>query len=192
MSKRYNHMVTVAFTVHSGAQDGSDFTPAMLREAMLTRIKDLDNSPKGQEWLEAVGAPVDTYEEEPEVAEETVPPPQPGRKAKRVALVCPYCGSAAIAADASAHWCVDTQEWELSASYDSKTCDDCGEEFDSAEEVDLNQFPPVGSEEWVELARQAAAKPARERSCDEMYLIHEASEAGFEIEPVWLAAPCPY
>ncbi|NEI71012.1 hypothetical protein GR212_15645 [Rhizobium lusitanum] len=61
---RFNHAVSVAFTVISSDKEGNDFTPAMLKEALLNRIRDMDNSPKGNEWLDAVGAPFDTVEEE--------------------------------------------------------------------------------------------------------------------------------
>jgi hypothetical protein len=39
----------------------------MLKETLFARIRDLDTSTDGVEWLEAVGAPCDTYEEEPPV-----------------------------------------------------------------------------------------------------------------------------
>jgi hypothetical protein len=62
---RYNHLVTIAFSIVSDHVGGEDFTPAMLKEALFARIRDLDTSTDGVEWLEAVGAPCDTYEEEP-------------------------------------------------------------------------------------------------------------------------------
>lgn len=37
----------------------------MLKEALFARVRDLDSSSEGVEWLEAIGAPCDTYEEEP-------------------------------------------------------------------------------------------------------------------------------
>lgn len=57
---RFNHAVDIAFTVISDDPDGQDFTPAMLRAALLRRIADLDKAP--EDWLEAVGAPFDSYE----------------------------------------------------------------------------------------------------------------------------------
>ena len=63
---RYNHAVSIAFVVLSDCNDGSDFTPAMLKEALQKRIADLDSTPDQAEWLEAVGAPEDTYELSPE------------------------------------------------------------------------------------------------------------------------------
>lgn len=66
----YNHAYTIGFEV-SGSEDpdGEDVTPARLREALLKRIADLDATPEGKEWLEAVGAPYDTYEETQEISE---------------------------------------------------------------------------------------------------------------------------
>jgi len=58
---KYNHACSISFTVISDDPQGNDFTPAMLREALFRRIADLDFS---EDWVEAVGAPFDTYEEE--------------------------------------------------------------------------------------------------------------------------------
>lgn len=66
---RYNHMYTIAFTVISEQEDGSDVTANHLRAGLLTRIVSLDDT-LGQfnrvdgEWIEAVGAPHDSYLEE--------------------------------------------------------------------------------------------------------------------------------
>lgn len=65
----FNHVVALAFSVRSNDPQGEDFTPAMLKEALLTRIRDLDNSIAGGEWLEAIGVPLDTCEEEASDAE---------------------------------------------------------------------------------------------------------------------------
>jgi len=62
---RYNYLVTIAFSIVSDDERGEDFTPAMLKEALFARIRDLDTSTDGVERLEAVGAPCDSYEEEP-------------------------------------------------------------------------------------------------------------------------------
>lgn len=59
----YNHAVTIAFSVVSEHPTGEDFTAAMLRDALIRRIADLDASVGHQEWFEAVGGPFDTYEE---------------------------------------------------------------------------------------------------------------------------------
>lgn len=58
---RYNHACDIAFEVVSNSPDGIDFTAAMLKAALLQRIKNLDES---EEWLEAVGAPFESYEED--------------------------------------------------------------------------------------------------------------------------------
>lgn len=63
---KFNHMVSVAFSVVSDDEHGNDFTPGMLKEALLRRVADMDNSPQGSEWLEAIGAPEDTFPEEEE------------------------------------------------------------------------------------------------------------------------------
>ena len=55
---RYNHMVVLAFAVISNDEQGNDITEDMLRAALLTRIGDLDRE---QTWIEAVGAPCDTF-----------------------------------------------------------------------------------------------------------------------------------
>lgn len=60
---KFNHVVSVAFTVISEEEDGSDFTPEMIKDALNARIRDLDNSPQKSEWIEAVGVPEDTQEE---------------------------------------------------------------------------------------------------------------------------------
>lgn len=56
---RYNHGYTLAFSVESKDPKGEDVSPQMLRAALLRRIDDLDI---GDEWVEATGAPFDTYE----------------------------------------------------------------------------------------------------------------------------------
>lgn len=60
----YNHAFEIAFSVSGSATtDGSDVTPEMLIRALSKHMHDLG---LGDAWLEAVGAPIDTYEE-PEV-----------------------------------------------------------------------------------------------------------------------------
>lgn len=60
--KTYNHAFCLGFSVAgSTRQDGEDITTIQFVSALLKRITDLvDNN----EMLEAVGAPMDTYEEE--------------------------------------------------------------------------------------------------------------------------------
>ncbi|MEN3238673.1 hypothetical protein PUR29_35115 [Methylobacterium ajmalii] len=57
----YNHLILMAFSVVSERKSGKDITPAMLRAALMQRIKDLDEN---NEWLEACGPPEDTYKME--------------------------------------------------------------------------------------------------------------------------------
>lgn len=59
--KRYNHVCTIAFSVISDTEDGSDITPAMLREELLRRVSDLPED----EWLEACLPIWDTFEFDP-------------------------------------------------------------------------------------------------------------------------------
>ena len=55
---KFNHAFDIAFSLVSEKQDASDVTAAMLKEALLKRIDAEDT------WIEAAGAPFDTYEEE--------------------------------------------------------------------------------------------------------------------------------
>lgn len=59
MTATYNHAVAIAFEVVSEDESGRDFTPTMLKQALQKRIDQLGDS---DEWIEAVGAPYDTYE----------------------------------------------------------------------------------------------------------------------------------
>ena len=58
---RHNHMFTLAFECMSFNENGDDVTPDMLRAALLKRIINLDED---QAWIEAVGAPDDSFEED--------------------------------------------------------------------------------------------------------------------------------
>lgn len=44
-----------------------------------------------------------------------------------VKLICPHCGSDDVSGDACARWDIATQDWDLTAVYDSKNCETCGE-----------------------------------------------------------------
>lgn len=44
----------------------------------------------------------------------------------KVTKVCPCCGSDNVWKDATAQWCVETQQWELSCVHDHESCEDCG------------------------------------------------------------------
>lgn len=44
----------------------------------------------------------------------------------KIIMVCRRCGSADVGADASARWNTDTQEWELTSTYDKgSSCEVC-------------------------------------------------------------------
>ena len=58
---RYNHAVSLAFEIISEDPNGADITPAMLREALLQRMVNLDSD---AEWLDATMPPYDTHEED--------------------------------------------------------------------------------------------------------------------------------
>lgn len=60
---RYNHAVSLAFSVISNDPEGEDITPDMIKEALYRRVIDLDSA-GDLEWLEATCPPWDTYEEE--------------------------------------------------------------------------------------------------------------------------------
>ena len=55
--KKYNHAVTLAFEVISEGPNGNDITPAMLKEALLQRMVNLDTDGA---WIEAIYPPYDT------------------------------------------------------------------------------------------------------------------------------------
>ena len=46
-------------------------------------------------------------------------------EAKKVDIVCSYCGSRAVYRDAFASWNLSKQCWELSNVYDDAYCSDC-------------------------------------------------------------------
>ena len=58
---RFNHAFDLAFSLESDEENAGDVTPAMLKKALLKRIAALDAA-GDNEWLEACGAPWDTYE----------------------------------------------------------------------------------------------------------------------------------
>jgi hypothetical protein len=60
--RRYNHAYTLAFSLVSDTEDGSDVTSEMFSAAIDNRMGDLDRS-GDIEWHEAVGPPYDTFEE---------------------------------------------------------------------------------------------------------------------------------
>lgn len=55
-------------------------------------------------------------------------------------VTCPVCGSPDVAADASAKWDFEAQEWSISGIYDDKTCQTCsydGHSFEATTEDEL-------------------------------------------------------
>jgi hypothetical protein len=63
---RFNHAFEIAFSLESDCKDVSDVTPAMLKQALLNRLRDLHGD---EEWIEACGVPWHTCEiipDEPE------------------------------------------------------------------------------------------------------------------------------
>jgi len=56
----------------------------------------------------------------------------------KVKPVCKACGSDEISCDATARWDIDIQNWELSGTFDSKTCDQCGYEKDYCDWITIN------------------------------------------------------
>lgn len=68
MAGKFNHAYSIGFSLESSHPKGEDVTPDMLRAALEKRIADLNatDDGKGIEWLEACGAPWDTYELEDE------------------------------------------------------------------------------------------------------------------------------
>lgn len=58
---QYNHAYTIAFSVVSNEPQGEDVTANMLRDALIRRMKDVDDN---NEWEEAVGGPYDSYFDE--------------------------------------------------------------------------------------------------------------------------------
>jgi hypothetical protein len=59
---KYNHAYTIAFSLESDDPEGNDVTAEMLRDALTKRMRGLDSSTDSVEWIEATGAPFDTFE----------------------------------------------------------------------------------------------------------------------------------
>lgn len=59
--KKYNHAFTIAFEVISDDPEGNDVTADMLKAGLKQRIINLD-AEGDTIWIEATGAPFDTYE----------------------------------------------------------------------------------------------------------------------------------
>ena len=66
---------------------------------------------------------------------------QPTEEAIRhVVPVCRHCGSANVMRDAWAVWSIDTQSWELGASFDDSRCGNCDAETKWFEWLDLPMY----------------------------------------------------
>lgn len=97
----------------------------------------------------------------------------------KIELLCPTCGAADMTRDACARWNVETGDWELSATYDTMTCDSCGDETYECAEIDPDTLPEEGSDEWLALCSVATAKPSSRRSLTEKYVVwKEQTDAG--------------
>jgi len=57
--------------------------------------------------------------------------------ANKITIICPKCGSDDVVCDATARWSVENQCWELSGTFDDKTCQQCEYENDSFSDKDL-------------------------------------------------------
>lgn len=56
--------------------------------------------------------------------------------ADNIRIVCAKCGGENVSKDALARWCVETQQWEISTTYDKANyCDDCDGEVHLEERV---------------------------------------------------------
>jgi len=54
----------------------------------------------------------------------------------KIKIACAQCGGEDVVRDACAIWDAGSQQWELSAVYDSFTCDNCGDDI-CVEEVEI-------------------------------------------------------
>lgn len=64
MSKRYNSVFDLSFSINHDNKDGSDLTAEDFIAAVRSRVADLGYN--SDEWLNALGWPQDTYENEEE------------------------------------------------------------------------------------------------------------------------------
>lgn len=80
---------------------------------------------------------------------------------KKVHVVCPRCGSPDVVVDAAARWDFDAQAWTLSSTYDERTCQTCGYESHSFDEVEDDKLTPeqrahiYDDEDYVEPEKSA-------------------------------------
>jgi hypothetical protein len=52
-------------------------------------------------------------------------------------MVCPRCGSEDIRQDANAHWSIPKQAWVVSEVFGDITCNDCCDDYDYAEKIEI-------------------------------------------------------
>lgn len=81
---------------------------------------------------------------------------KPDSKPNPIKIVCSNCGSDDITCDATTRWDEDTQQWELSGVFDSKTCGNCGYEKDYMTEVPLE---PEGDENGSSAGTAGSEQP---------------------------------
>ena len=56
-------------------------------------------------------------------------------------MVCSTCGSDKVFRDATAAWCVETQQWEMVTVFDHSDCEQCNGEC-SLTEKEVDDFVP--------------------------------------------------
>ena len=54
---KFSHLFAIGFSIVSDEEDGSDVTPEMFRDALVKRVRELEQY---NEWLEALGPPEET------------------------------------------------------------------------------------------------------------------------------------
>ena len=80
-------------------------------------------------------------------------------------IVCPKCGSDDVCCDAASRWDIGTQSWELSSTYDDRSCSDCGyDSHEFAEVVAENGVwvPGEDSRDTRPLSKKATIAPMSE------------------------------
>lgn len=58
----------------------------------------------------------------------------------KIKMICSHCKSEDVVKDAWASWNKETQEWELSQTFDANFCNNC-EESRSIDEIPIHQGP---------------------------------------------------
>ena len=83
--------------------------------------------------MKPTGARVSTARLQPKLNRKDNAMPKITRRPPCHLMVCPNCASSDVAIDATAKWDVEAQEWELSSTQDTITCQACGSEGYEAE-----------------------------------------------------------